>query len=422
MKLPSIANFRLEINPGVPGYFHRTFNFLYSDIFAFGILNGSILTFINVYAARIGASGTQIGILNAIPAVIAIIFAIPSGAWLTKGDAHLKVVLSSFWHRIFYLLLIFIPFLASQSLQIILIMAVTLVMSFPGTLLQVGFNHLFADVVPPEWRSHVAGIRNAGYAIISVCIILACGELLSRLAFPGNYQFVFTIGFIGAMLSSFFLVMTRNSHRAAIQSGFVKPGDLQVEHQGSPFSLKLIPDFSHNKHFYKIMGLLFLLNFGIYFASPVFPVYWVNQMHLTDKEISIGNSLFFITTFLGSTQLSRLGRFKYKNVIGVGGMLMAYYPVILSLGTGSMLFYLASLGGGLASSLVGGMLVNYVLEKVPESNRSSYLAIYNISLYSAVLLGSLTGPFISSLIGPLSALLLFAFIRMVAGLAVLLQG
>ena len=40
-----------------------------------GFLNGSILQFIAIYLARVGASGTQIGLLNAAPAIASLALA-----------------------------------------------------------------------------------------------------------------------------------------------------------------------------------------------------------------------------------------------------------------------------------------------------------------------------------------------------------
>ena len=68
-----------------------------------------------------------------------------------------------------------------------------------------------------------------------------------------------------------------------------------------------------------IVGLLFLFHLAQYLAIPIFPLYWVNQLHLTDVEISLGNAVFYGTVLLGSTQLARFtNRFQHKGVL-LGG-------------------------------------------------------------------------------------------------------
>ncbi|MBA4421455.1 MAG: hypothetical protein C0391_09955 [Anaerolinea sp.] len=420
----------LDLNIGVPSNLRVTFNHLYSDIFWFGVLNGTVLTFINVYAARIGASASQIGYISAIPAIIAIVFALPAGAWLHKGDSNQKVVISSVLHRIFYALLILLPLISSQSLQINLILLVILIMSLPGTALQVGFNNLFAETVPLKWRGHVAGVRNALFAVISVVILLMAGQILHWVVFPINYQLVFGIGFIGAMLSSLYLwLVTRNHAKSCLaQNDISMERESDTAHEEPSTGTKsswliTIPEYKTNRHFYKIMGILFFLNISIFLAAPVFPIFWVNKLGLSDSVISMGNGLFFATSFIGSTQISRLAAtYGNRRIIGIGTMLMAFYPIILSISTGPPLFYVASLGGGMASALVGGLLLNYLLETIPEQSRSPFLAVYNIVLYAAILFGSLAGPFIGTLIGLPTAMILFALIRLLAGGVVLWKG
>jgi MFS family permease len=102
--------------------------------------------------------------------------------------------------------------------------------------------------------------------------------------------------------------------------------------------------------------------------------------------------------------------------------MMAMYPGIMAFSKGITLFIVASLVGGLAWAFVGGLLINYILEKIPEENRPPFLAIYNLVFYAAVLVGSLTGPEIGKIIGLPMALLLFGLLRLCAGAAILWKG
>ena len=77
---------------------------------------------------------------------------------------------SSVFHRFFYLIWVVIPWLLLPHVQLWLYIVITLMMTIPGTVLAVGFNALFADAVPAEWRGHVTGVRNA---VLSVAFIVA---------------------------------------------------------------------------------------------------------------------------------------------------------------------------------------------------------------------------------------------------------
>lgn len=147
------------------------------------------------------------------------------------------------------------------------------------------------------------------------------------------------------------------------------------------------------------------------------------ELHLTDSNISIGNGVFFFTVFIGSTLLSRLtSKYRNKNIVGIGAMLMALYPGIMAFSTNAVTFYLASLAGGFAWALAGGILVNYLLEKIPEDTRPPFLAIYNMVFFTAVLIGSLGGPVIGNLVGLPITLLICGLLRITTGAAIFWKG
>ena len=181
-----------------PPELRDNFRRLYADIFWFGVLSGSTMAFVSIFAARLGATGLQIGLLAAGPALVNLLFSLPAGSWLDGQP----LVRASFWsamlHRLGYLALIGLPCLMGSSGQILALVLITLLMSLPGTTLAIGFNALFAEVVPEEWRAEVVGKRNAILAVSMTVSTLLSGKLLDRFAFPLNYQIVFGLGAVGA--------------------------------------------------------------------------------------------------------------------------------------------------------------------------------------------------------------------------------
>jgi MFS family permease len=85
-------------------------------------------------------------------------------------------------------------------------------------------------------------------------------------------------------------------------------------------------------------------------------------------------------------------------------------------------YYLLSILGGFAWALVAGAYANYLLERIPEDDRPSHLAWYNIILNAAVLIGSLAGPMIAGYFGLSLGLIIFGFLRLMAGVAILKWG
>ncbi len=419
----------------LPAEHRANFIHLYLDIAWFGVLSGSAISFMTIFAARQGADGFQMGLLNAAPAIINLAVTLPAGRWLQTRPLSPAVFWMSFWHRLVYLPWIFLPLWGSASFQVWALIGLVLLMSLPGTVLAVGFNAMFAAAVPPEWRSHVTGRRNALLAICFMATSLISGQLLDRLPFPLGYQIVFGIGLVGAMMSSLHLWFIRPSQTTPYprtgqalgdnaRPGMVRSvGDGFWAGIGMRFFTRirvraLLRSRVLSGPFGPIVGLLFLFHLAQFLAIPIFPLYWVNQLNLTDAEISLGNAVFYATVLIGSTQLTRVtARFGHKGVLLWGMVTMSLYPALTAVTQNLTLFLITSAVGGLSWSLAGGAIANYMLERIPEGERPSHLAWYNLALHAAILIGSMLGPLFAQQVGLAMALGISAVCRFGAALA-----
>jgi hypothetical protein len=283
--------------------------------------------------------------------------------------------------------------------------------------------------------------RNALLAAALIGASLLCGAILTHFPFPLNYELVFGIGFLGAAMSSLHLwFVSPGSNRSARSQNGLGLGD-----RAWPGVLRFIGDslrpnvglrFLIRNHgsnllrievltgpFGKVILILFIFHLAQFLAIPIFPLYFVQKLHLTDQVISLGNALFYVTLLLVSTQLAQLTeRLGFGRVTGIGAMVMSCYPGLLALSRGVELFLVASVVGGLAWALAGGAINNYILEKVPDQARPAHLAWYNLTLNASILLGSLLGPLFAGYIGLTTALAAFALLRVLAALSILRWG
>jgi MFS family permease len=415
---------RLFQQSDIPNEYRSNFLHLYFDIAWFGVLSGSAISFLNIYATRIGATGFQIGLIGAMSAVVNLFLAIPAGRWLQTQHTNRAIFWTSVIYRIGYIPLIFLPWLWNEQGQITAIIVITFLMAIPLTPLGVGFNALFAESVPIEYRAHVAGIRNVMLAISFMLTSLISGYILNNLSFPSGYQIVFAIGAFGALMSSFHLY-------------FIKP--LPVDSPApfapqAPTAPKINRLFARSiftslrmdiwkTRFRSVLFALFALHLTQYLAIPILPIYNVRVLQLNDDHIGIGTALFYFAVLLGSTQIRKLAHtFGNKNIAGWSVAGMALYPLLLSISQNASHFYIVSLIGGLDFALVSGSYANYMLEHIPAHDRPSHLAWYTIILNAAVLIGSLGGPTIADVIGLSGALILFGVLRFLAGIVILKWG
>ncbi len=422
----------------VPDAYRANFRHFYFDIAWYGVLAASAISFVSVYAARLGGTAFQIGLLSAGPAVVNLFVTLPAARWLRDRPLNPAVGQAAALHRVWYLFWVALPWLLPPGLQVWALVGLTLLMSAPGAVLVVGFNALFADTVPPDWRGHVAGIRNALLSVTFILVSLLCGAILDRMAFPHGYQVVFAIGFVGAAMSTLhvWLINPGPGSRARPQTArslgdLASPGRMRgaVDSVRLGAGLRFLlrgprpPVLSRDvlrSPFGKLVGVLFAFHVALHLAIPLFPLTWVNSLQLSDQEIGLGTANFYISVFVASTQLANLvRRLGNQRVTALGAMFMSSYPAWMAVSKGLGLFLVGSAFGGLGWALVGGAMVNYVLEKVPEDRRPDYLAWYNLALNAALLLGSLIGPLVAGIIGVTATLLLSAALRFLSALAIL---
>lgn len=330
---------------------------------------------------------------------------------------------TSVYYRIGFLGLVFLPWLFSPVGQINAIITVTFLMAIPLTPLGVGFNALFAKSVPNEYRAHVAGIRNITLSVTFMVTSLLSGYLLDHIPFPIGYQVVFAIGFFGAAMSSLHLYFIKPLGKEKTSLPF-QPVPASTPQAELSRKLSSILRLDIWKTPYRTVLLaLFAFHLAQYLALPIFPLFNVRVLNLNDDQLGISTALFYLTVFLGSTQLRNVvHRLGNKRTTGWGVAGLALYPIIVAYSSNVTIFYFASIVGGFAWSWVGGSYANYMLEHIPADDRPPHLAWYNIVLNIAILIGSLGGPAIAGQIGLFQALILFGIMRFAAGIAILKWG
>ena len=405
----------------IPSEYRSNFLHLYLDIAWFGLLSGSAINFLNIYATRIGATAHQIGLIGAMPAVVTLFLAIPAGRWLQFRNTGKAIFWSSVFYRIGFLAFIFLPVFFKEESQIWAIIVITFLMAIPLTPLGVGFNALFAESVPIEYRAQVAATRNVMLSITFMISSLISGFILERMPFPTGYQVVFAIGAIGAAMSSYHLF-------------FIRPLKTDMAAPVPPTAPVFLRPYGRNlatvlrldiwkTGFSRILIVLFAFHLAQYIAIPIFPLYNVRVLDLGDNELGIGTALFYLTVLLGSTQLRKVAHgIGNKKLTGWSVSAMAIYPLLLAFSTTVWHYYGLSLVGGLTFAMVSGSYANYMLENIPSHDRPPHLAWYNVILNAAILIGSLGGPVLSDMMGLSAALILFAVLRFLSGIAILKWG
>ncbi len=387
---------------------------LYWDVLWFGILAGSTLAFQSVYAARLGASELQIGLISAGPAIINLLFTLPAGRWL-EGKPLIKLSYqSSLAQRLGYLFLVALPWLfPTREGQVWGLIWTTLVMSVGGTVLAISFNAMFADVLPPERRADAVGKRNIILAVSITITTIVSGQSLDLIAFPHNYQVVFLIGAAGALLSSYHLARIRKPVEAIEASdppAGIPAQEVVLDKKRPMLRLDLLSGP------FGIFMLAYLAFYAFqYFPIPLFPLAYVDALHMTDGMIGLGSAIFYGAMMLASFRLGYVSiRLGHRRLLMISAALFPIFPLFMGVARGPVLYYLACLFGGAVNAMLSGALLNRLMERVPAHDRPAHMTIHNMALNLGILGGSLLGPFVAGFIGLQPALIVGAFLRLAA--------
>jgi len=404
------------------------FNFrqLYADIFWYGLLAGSTVLFLPIFATRLGATSFQIGLLTAGPAVLNLLVSLPMGHWLEDRPIIRATFQAAIWARIGYVALVVLPWLWPATRLVDVLLVLTIAMSLPGSLVAISFNSMFATVVPPEWRGHVVGRRTALIAISQTATSLVCGRLLDWIDSPLSYQIVFGIGVVGAVTSAYYLGRIKASHadtpaRSEPQAAVRTPDSLSDSRSSKGKSL-LRPDLLLGSFGPFMLAYLFFY-VAQFMPIPLFPLAAVRELHLTDGQISLGSVLFYALMLPAAMRLDRATRRQgHRRVLIVSAALYMVYPLLVGLAGDVTMYWAASLLGGGVTGYLLGALTNRLMEQVPADDRPAHMALHNIVLNLGVLGGSMLGPALGDWLGLRSALLIGAGLRLLSGVLFALLG
>lgn len=399
-----------------PARMRSNFLHLYGEVAWFGVLFGSTLTFVTVYAARLGASTLQLGIITGGPAILNLLLSLPGARWLEGRSLTRATFLTSVGQRLGFAALIALPWLFGRpGDQIAAVIAIAIVIAAPGTLLAIAFFSMFAEVVPPQYRAEVVARRNALMSVAIMVTVLASGWLLDRVSSPANYQIVFGIGAVGAAMSSYHIWRIRPlspaSHPPApVQAAPTRPGQmLRLDLLRTAFG----PLFAAYLCFYIAQNL----------NVPINPLFWINDLHIKDWQIGLGNALFYAAMTLSSLALPRLtARVGLRRLLVGSAFCFCVYPFVLGLAQNATLFFAASILSGFVWGIANGCLLNYLMERVPAHDRPAHMAWHNVALNLGITLGALSGAVVAGWIGNRYGLLLTGCLRVLTAAALLFWG
>ena len=350
---------------------------LIMDTLWYGFLVGSTINFLQVYVVRLGGISLWVSAVTYGPALVNIFWQMPAARLMGRMGVRMRWVIGAgLAHRLCYLAIVAIPLL-TQELRAEWTVLVLVLQAIPLTLASTSFLAMLADAVPPDRITQVVSWRTASLGLTTTVGTLAAGQILSRIPFPLNYQILFSLGFVSAMISQWHLTKLQVPDPEPLRSGANRTRDL--------FKAALrFPGFAP---FVAIVGILQL---AIGMATPLLPLFWIRGLGATDAQISIVVTVYSAASVLGALLLRQIGRrFDSRWILALAAAGYASYPLLTAL---SQLIWIvlpwAALGGAF-NAIVTVIIFDNLVSVTPEQNRGGFIAIYNLAVNVALFAGPL---------------------------------
>lgn len=398
-------------NPNIPPSVNKR-NFLNVQIDAIGIgLAGAAAPFLPVFLTRLSATALQISLLTAMPAITGLILSIPVGNFFQSrkqivpwfSAARLMVVLS-------YALTGLAPFILPRDQVITAVLAIWAIATIPQTMVAIGFSVVMNAVAGPNSRYELMTRRWSILGFTTSVTVIIAGQILDHLGFPFNYQLVFMGLSVGGLISYYF-------------SSHIKLPDFDVNlaGKGKPF-LEIIKTYATlvrgEKAFISFTAKRFIFLTGTAMAAPIFPLYYVRQVHASDAWIGVistaQSAILIIGYFFWSRQSRRRGN---KMVLFWTTLGLSLHPILVAL-TGQV--WLIAVFAGLSGIFQAGLdlvFFDELMQTFPAEYSATFVSLAQSLQYMSSIIAPLVGSILANQIGLGGALIVSASIRMIGCLS-----
>jgi len=337
-------------------------------------------TFLPVLLVRLGASGTQVGLLTSLPALTAFLLAIPAGRWL-QGRRNIVPWYSGFrlvaW--LGYGVMAIAAMLLPASAAVPAVLGVWTAASLPSMAALVAFPIVMDGAAGPRGRFDLLGRRWAIAGVATTLGVVAAGQALELLPFPANFGLLLACCALAGVAS--FSV----SRRIVIPDQAVaRDGPRVAMRDRVGRFVRLIRGHST---FLDYELRAFVLTAGLGIATPLLPLLYVNEIGAPNSWIGIigaAQSVGGVAGYLVARRVSRRGG---ATVLLPSMLAAALVPAAMALLHDAPLVAALALLGGLATAATQLGLFNELMKRVPREHGVTFSAVdqtlQNLSLIIA---------------------------------------
>jgi len=383
-------------------------NFLKVQIDGIGIgLATAAAPFLPVFLTRLGATNFEVGLLTAMPAATGLFFAILVGRFLQSrrqvvpwySGVRFLVVLC-------YALTGLAPFIVPKEYLVQAVLLIWAAATLPQTVVSVAFSVVMNAVAGPQHRYDLMSRRWTILGLATAITVAIAGQVLDRLSFPINYQLVFMGLSVGGLLSY--------AYSSRIELPDVAPPPHRPGQSLSQRFKGYVSLIRSQPAFVSFTAKRFVYLSGAALAAPLFPLYFVREVHASDAWIGIINTAQTAILLVGYPLWSRQWRVRGARFVLLWTTLgLTLYPALIAF-THRVEWIV--LYAGLAGIFQAGLdlvFFDELMKTVPPEYSATFVSLAQSLQYLSTVASPLMGAFLADHIGLGGGLLVSAALRLI---------
>lgn len=360
--------------------------------------------FMTGFLRKLGASQFQIGLVNGLAPIVAIIQLLASYLIEHKGwQRKPLLIISATIQRTLLVVILLTPYLfgykdgqlpshGTVQLAVWLVFVVFAISQLCGSLGGLAWQIWIGDLLPSNQRGAYYGTRQAIVNAVWVVSSILIGKFLDlHNTFTG---FAIVFGF-----AAFFGLLDNYIHARVPE-----PEIVREPVQGKFLERIKIP--IKDKYFSGLIHFVLLWNFAVWVAQPFISVYQLETLEMSYLGISYLDNLYMIWMMIGAFLAGKIGdRVSAKKIYAASLTCMICLPLFWIFSTKDTwlpILTVMQIISGITNGFAAVALNKLLLELSPQAMRSVYIAVYGSITGLAGGLGPIVGGVIGNLVATVS--------------------
>ena len=320
-------------------------------------ISGSFLT---LFALALGANNFMIGLVVALPALVAAFSYIAVAYFIESYGNRKKVcVIASFLSRVMWIFVGLVPYLFTGNVLWLIFFAT--IASFFGTFVSTAWASMMGDIIPENIRGGYFGRRNRICAIASLITTILCGIILDNIKGMLGFTIIFLLAGIFGILTTFY---------------FKKFPEIKSDSKKIDIG-KDVKNITTDEFFLPFVIMIFVWQLGFSFSNPFINIYIIKNLGASYAWISTLIVISGISSILVQKQWGSVSdHFGHGSILKFTAFATGIIPLLWFFAPSVEYGILINIFSGIVFAGFNLAVFNYVLQLSPPARRELYYAFY----------------------------------------------